>query len=558
MPSESTFTGPPPKTEQGIGSLTFGGFLDEVTAKFGDRPALLWAPPDGRRTVWSYSQLRDQAWAVAKGLVAAGVSRGTRVIVLMGSRPEWVASVWGAVIAGGVAVPANTFMQKRELDHLLRSSDASIVVAETELLNHHFVSDIMELCPEASTAAPGLIWSAAYPFLRHVVAVDSTSHGAVRAWADFLGSGAGVPDDIVEGVMRETVPTEDGIIIYSSGSTSLPKGVLHRHRAPVRQMWRHGFREQYDPEDRVYSAIPLFWSAGFAAVMGAAFASGACLVLSSYFDADYTLDLIEKERITVVQCGDNQAAEIRAIQETTRRDLSSIRRSLFRFTGPLLPPGSPRPANRASYGSSETFTSATGLPDDAPPDERTTYGRLTAGTNMRILDRQTGEPLGVGEEGEMILKGLTVMRGYVKVSPEDTFDDEGFFHTGDLGWFDEKGLLHFTGRLANVIKTGGANVGPLEVEAQLLSHPDIQRAVVVGVPDPTTGELVVAAVVPRPGAPLTEEMIQKYLRDLLSTYKVPRRVLFFASEDELPRTGSDKINLPALRNLAAKMIAAEP
>jgi fatty-acyl-CoA synthase len=473
----------------------------------------------------------------------------------MGNRPEWVAATWGTVISGGVAVLLNTFAQRPELDYLLRHSDAAVLLTEAAVLRHRFVDDVLELCPQARTSAPGRIRSPAYPFLRHIVAVDAAPTGAVQSWEAFLRGGEAEPEAVVQGMFRETVPSEDAIVIYSSGSTSLPKGVLHRQRSPLIQCWRHAYREQLTPEDRVYCTLPLFWTAGFAAVLGSTLGSGACLVMTSSFDAAHVHRLIEQERITIVPGLPNHAAEIRACQERTPRDLSSVRRDAYRLMAGVPSDGRPRPTSHASYGSSETFTSITALPHDATPEECATYGRLTAASSIRILDRETGGLLGVGEEGEILLKGLTLMRGYVKVAPEEILDDDGYLHTGDLGWFDEHGLLHFTGRIANMIKTGGTNVSPLEVEEALLEHPAVHRAVVVGVPDPTAGERVVGCVVPRDGAVPTEKEIREHLRGSLSSYKIPRRILFFAEHD-LPRTGSDKFDLPAVRRLAAELLAS--
>src|SRR5262249_40247404 len=152
-------------------------------------------------------------------------------------------------------------------------------------------------------------------------------------------------------------------------------------------------------------------------------------------------------------------------------------------------------------------------------------------SSMRFLDPATAEPLGPGQEGEIALKGLTLMRGYVKVPPEDVFDDEGYFHTGDLGWLDEKGLLHWTGRITSMIKTSGANVAPVEVEEVLDSHPDVKRAAVIGVPDAIAGELVIGCVVPVPGATVDENALREHTRAGLSSYKVPRRILFFDEEE---------------------------
>jgi fatty-acyl-CoA synthase len=555
----TVFTGPPAQGEPGIGALTFGGFLDEVAARFGDRPAYVWSPEGGERIEWTYRELRAQARAVAKAHVAAGTSRGTRTAVLMATRPEWIAAVWGAAIAGGVAVLFNTFAEARELDHLLRHSDAALVLTQNTLLRHRYVDDLLDLCPEIRTADPGHLASGTYPFLRRVVALDADEgevKGALQTWQAFLAQGIDVPDEVIDNIVQETTPTDDGVVIYSSGTTSLPKGVLHRHRAPMLQCWRHAHREQFTPEDRVLTGLPFFWTAGFAAALGATLASGACLVTAASFDADHVLQVIEEERVTIVQGPENQDVELRAAQLRDPRDLTSVRRDVYRLTGEPPPDRAPRPASRAAYGSSETFTSATALSEAAPVEQRATSGRLIAGSSIRIVDRECGDLLGPGEEGEILVRGLTLMRGYVKVSPEDTFDDDGYFHTGDLGWIDDDGLLHFTGRIKNMIKTSGANVAPLEVEQLLLRHPDIHRAVVVGVPDPVAGEIVVACVVPCAGASLTPDLVRQHLRSTLSSFKIPRHVLLFSSEDELPRTGSDKFNLPAVRALAAELLTS--
>jgi fatty-acyl-CoA synthase len=549
----TTFHGPSPQNEPGIGPLTFGGFLADLAARYRDRLAIVYAPADGKRVAWTYGELHEHSRTMAKALIAGGVTRGTRVAVLMGNRPEWVAGVWGTAMAGGVAVLFNTFATARELDHLLRHSDTTIALTEQALLNHRFVEDILDLCPDARTAPPGAIFSAVYPFLRRIVAIDTEAKGAVEPWQDFVSGGATVPDAVLDAVLAATVPIEDGIIIYSSGTTSLPKGVLHRHRAPMLQSWRHGYREQFTPEDRVLCGLPWFWTAGFAAVLGATLATGGAVIGSDHFHAAHAIRLIEQERVTCVQALPNQAQEIQAILHETPHDLSSIRRQLYRLTGEPAPNGEPRPADYASYGSSETFTSATALPDDAPPEEKSTYGRLIAGSSMRFLDPATGEPLAPGQEGEIALRGLTLMRGYVKVPPEDVFDDEGYFHTGDLGFFDEKGLLHWTGRVTSMIKTSGANVAPVEVEEVLESHPEVKRVAVIGIPDPVAGELVIGCVVLSSGATVDENSLREHTRVRLSSYKVPRRILFF-DEEEVEFTASEKVNLNALRDLVTKRL----
>jgi fatty-acyl-CoA synthase len=552
----TTFDGPPVDTEMRVGALTFGGFLEELAERFGDREAIVWAPSGGSRVSWTYRQLLQEARVVAKALIAVGVTRGTRVGVLMGSRPEWVSCVWGAAMAGGVAVPFNTFAERDELGHVLRHSDVAVVLCERRLLHHDYVAALLDLCPDALSAAPGQLYSVEYPFLRRIVALDNDSGGGVQTWGSFIDGSQGIADELLDEVLKETVPSEEGVIIYSSGTTALPKGVLHRHRAAMMQSWRHGYREQWAPDDRVYGVLPLFWTAGFAAVLGGTLATGACMVLSSHFDPSHALDVIEQERITGVQCLPVHAAAMVECQTREPRDLSSIRRYSYRFTGKTPPAGARPLANYASYGSSETFTSATALPFDAPLEELDTFGRVVPGMSIRILDPVSQTSLGVREEGEIVIRGSAMMCGYVKLPPEAAFDEDGFFHSGDSGWFDEAGLLHFTGRLSHIIKTSGANVSPLEVEERLMSHPEFDEAAVVGIPDPILGEIVVACVVTAAGSSATEETVQQFLRGSLASYKIPRRVLFFA-EGELPRTASQKHNVAEIRSLAMEKIGAE-
>jgi fatty-acyl-CoA synthase len=550
----TTFHGPPIETERGTGALTFGTFLDEIATRYGEREAVVLNVVGSERVSRSYASLRDEARRVAKALVAIGVSRGTRVGVLTSGRPEWISAVFGAAIAGGVAVPFNTFAEPRELDHLLRHSDVGVVITQASFLNHAYVDDIVELCELPPDARPGELRTRKYPFLRRVVALDATEEGAVQPWGDFLVEGDALPDELVDAIVRETTPTDDGIIIYSSGTTSLPKGVLHMHRAPMLQSWRHGYREGFTPDDRVYSELPLFWTAGFAAVVGATLSRGACLVLHPRFDGDDALRLIEEERVTILQMLPHHDGDLQEAYAQGERDISTIRRDRHRITREPAP-GKYLPS-QAAYGSSETFTSATALPRDARAEDLGTHGALIAGSSIRIIDGMTGDALGPGQEGEITLKGLTLMRGYVKVPPEECFDSEGYFHTGDAGWIDERGLLHWTGRLTTVIKTSGANVSPLEVEELLGTHPDVKGVVVVGVPDSSAGELVVACVVAREDSSLNEDDVRQFLRGSLSSYKVPRRVLFFA-DDELPKTGSDKFDVNAARTIATDRLATE-
>jgi acyl-CoA synthetase (AMP-forming)/AMP-acid ligase II len=241
------------------------------------------------------------------------------------------------------------------------------------------------------------------------------------------------------------------------------------------------------------------------------------------------------------------------------RDLSSIR--LSRFSSPLAKlAGIERDAwgVDASYGLSETFTIAAMLPADTPAAlRRGSSGVPLPGTEIRIVDPASGAPLTAGSAGEIAVRGATLMRGYAKVDPERVFDRDGFFRTRDGGWLDEAGHLHWTGRLSGVIKTGGANVSPVEIERALAAYPGLKFAGAVGVPHPTLGEIVVLCVVPMRGSGAADERaVQTYLRETLAPYKIPRRVLVF-EEAELAQTGTQKVRTAPLRRLALERLAAE-
>jgi fatty-acyl-CoA synthase len=207
-----------------------------------------------------------------------------------------------------------------------------------------------------------------------------------------------------------------------------------------------------------------------------------------------------------------------------------------------------------AYGNTETFTINTCFPSDTPADvAEGTHGVPLPGNTLKIVDPETGATVAQGERGEIAVKGPTLMLGYVDVPIDETLDDEGFFHTGDGGYLDGAGRLVWEGRLTDIIKTGGANVSPLEIDGVLALYPGVKVGRTVGVPHPTLGEIVVSCVVPHEGAALDEPAIRDFLKERLASYKVPRRVLFFR-EDELSMTGSAKVKSSRLRELAAKRL----
>lgn len=538
MRDPPTFCGPPAETEEGIGALTLPGLLAETAARHADREACCFWGPDGRTSL-TYAELAARSHAVARGLAARDVGPGTRVALLMGNRPEWVTAAFGVTAAGGVLVPLNTYYEPPELAYVLAHSEAQVLVCQPGLAGHAWLDQIDAMRPDL-------------PALRLLVVLDPPPHRrGLVSWDDLVA-----PGEDGGAALPPARPEDPAVAIYTSGTTARPKGVLHAHRAPALQSWRFARELGLDPTCRVWSAFPFFWTAGFCMVMGATLAAGACLVLQERFEPGEALRLLEVERVTTPHAWPHQAAQLEDHPDWARRNLSSIRQAeAFGSFGRhpavrLADAWSPRSA----YGLSETFTIVSSWPARSPPEEREGHqGRILPGNCVRIVDPDTGAALPAGAEGEIAVRGPTLMLGYVGVPPSETFDADGFFRTGDSGWVDEVGRLHWTGRADELIKTGGANVSPVEIEEALLRHPGLAAAVAVGVPDPLLGQVVVVCAVAHEGAQVSEADVREFLRGRLASYKIPRHVLF-VDEADLSFTANRKIRARELRRLAAERL----
>ncbi|HUE59743.1 MAG TPA: long-chain fatty acid--CoA ligase, partial [Acidimicrobiales bacterium] len=433
----STLEGPPLSEAAGVGSLTLGGFIEEVGERFHANEALVFDDPlaGGSTVRWTYGELRSQSHRVAAALIAHGVRPGTPVGILMGSRPEAVAAFFGAALSGAVAVLLSTFSSQAELEFLLEHSGTEILLTQERLLARRFPDEIDPIRP---------------PRLRAVAVVGTPD------WERFLstGSGHGGPD---------VGPNDPATIIYSSGTTDRPKGVLHRQGAPSLQFWLQARVFGRDERTRMWTALPMFWTAGLNTAMGATLAAGGCWVMQETFQPSEALGLLERERVTEPYTLPHQTGALSELPEWERADLSSLKfvygKSAFaRHPSVNGDPGWNMPV---AYGLSETCAIFATHYHDTPREVlKESTGRLLPGNRLRVIDPESGRLLGSGESGELAVFGPTLMDHYVGTMPQECFDSDGFFHTGDAGWFDEDGYLHWTGRRSEMIKTGGANVSP--------------------------------------------------------------------------------------------------
>ncbi len=544
--------------EPGLGALTLPGFLREVTGRYAGREALVIHHPGGEVERWSYQETWDRAVAVAKALIACGVGRDERIGILMTNRLEWVSAFFGIGLAGATAVGLSTFSTPAELEFLIRASGVSTVLFERSVIAKDFAAILTDLEPAIAGAAPGKLAAPKFPFLRWLVMVgEGPAGGAIEGWDAFLAHGAAVSPDLVDARAAAVKPSDPALLFFSSGSTGKPKGILNAHRGVNIQSWRWNRIYGFDRELRTWSANGLFWSGNFSIALGGTFAAGGTLVLQRVFDPAEALRLFEAERVSLVYCWPHQWAQLEALPEWDDADLSSfhyvdaelnLRRPQRTITTKWTEP-------RASYGSTETFTISTAFPLGTPREVwQGTSGEVLPGNAVKIVDPQTGATLKRGETGEIAVKGPTLMLGYIGVPNDEALDAEGFYRAGDGGFLDEQGRLVFQGRINDIIKTGGANVSPVEVDWALASCPGVKVCKTTGVPHETLGEMVVTLVAPEAGHPVTGEDVIAFLKARLASYKVPRRVIFVSDED-LGLTGTAKIKPAEARALAARKMA---
>jgi fatty-acyl-CoA synthase len=527
-------------------SRTLGALLGEIAARRPDAEAVVFR--DERLT---YAALIARIDAFARALLVAGVRRGDRVAVLLPNRPEWLVSALAIAGIGGVVAAISTYSTPRELAWALEHSGAVALVTTDEFRGRRYLGPLAELCPELGRDAPGALHSARLPELRTVVSIDARRHDGVFTLEDFRARGTGTTASALQASRGAVVPADVCYILYTSGSTATPKGVTLAHGGVIANGFDIGERQHLTAADRVWLAVPLFWSFGSANALPAILTHGGCLVLQESFEPGEALDLLDRERCTVYYGMAHMARAMLEHPDRRRRTLSTMRTGLT-IGGPEDIAMTMEAVHVRElcnvYGSTETYGNCA-VTDalDPLPLRLHTQGRPLPGMQMRVVHPETRAPLAAGEVGELCVRGH-VTPGYFRAPELDAtaFDADGYFLTGDLGSIGDDGRVRFRGRLKEMIKTGGINVAPLEVEEVLLQHPAVKQAYVLGVPDRAKDEIVAAAVELHAGATATAESLVAHCRDRLASYKVPARLVFRTAE-QFPRTPTGKIHKPGLR-----------
>jgi fatty-acyl-CoA synthase len=523
-------------------SETLGAFLDDACARAPGREAVSFAPGAVVTERWTWARLAAETQVAARRFAGLGVRKGTRVGLLCPNRPEWLALAFGALRIGAELVPFSTLWKRDEIAYGLTHAAIEVLVTRPTFLKHDYVAHLRAIVPEVWHERP----PAAAPALRRIVVLGDADAGLPRRSA----LPADAIDDRIAMLAADVAPEDVATIFFTSGSTAKAKAVVHAHGALALSGRRIGECLGVGPDDVWWGHMPLFWSGGFVIGALATMAGGGRLVLQEVPRPRDALRLLETERCTIM-AGWHQAGPLMEQPGFDRERLALRKGSNHPLAVALM-----GEEHRAvgMYGMSETATCvACARWDDPVETRRETFGRPLAGMTVRIVDPETGAAQPSGETGEIRVKGPTLMRGYLGVPPSETFTPEGFFRTGDLGWLDEDGLLHFGSRLKDVIKTAGVNVAAAEVEEAICRMEGVKAAHVVGVADAVRGENVVAFVVAAPRVTIEPAAVVAWCKTHLASYKVPRHV-FVIDETTVPRTGTGKVAKPTLRERAQALL----
>ncbi|MBX7430556.1 acyl--CoA ligase [Mycobacterium sp. Y57] len=493
---------------------------------------------DGERLGYAEAFACSAAWA--RRLIDAGAGKGTHVGLLFPNGAQFVVVMLAVARIGAVLVPFSTFSTPPELRDQLVDADVEVLVSARGYRSHDYVSDLGQALG-TSVAAPRRIFSPAAPVLRRIVfddgapPPDGDGDGRLSAWEDDVDG-----SDILA-------------IIYTSGSTSAPKGVVHTHAGLLAHQLGLNEIRGLSADDRLFCNSPFFWIGGFAFGLLATLLAGATLICSNATDAAETLDLLEAEKPTLTNGFIAGIAHLTRHPSFGHRDLSSMRHgNLYPIMAPDARPADPELRhNMLGMTEAGSVLLISGDETDQPEARRGSYGRLAPGFQARVIDPDDGTDAG-RSIGELLIRGPHVMQGYYGRSREECFDADGWFHTGDLVHRDADGFFYFVGRAGSMIKTAGANVSPAEVQkaltAALQSIDAGAAAHVVGLPDPDRGQIVGAVIAtdavpaPDPSALVTA------LRSTLSSYKIPRRFVT-VRHAQVPVLSSGKVDFPALRKL---------
>ena len=549
-------------------AMTLSQTLDRAAREFPDRPLVI---TDERS--YSYREIQEWSQRLAGGLVELGIEAGDHVALVMANHPEFVPIKFAIARTGATCVPINFLFRAAELGYVLGQSDAKVLITMDRYRDLDYLSHLDELAPGWDTNGFGRI----FPRLQHVVTFSPSGGEHPRTLSLDRLAAMGGDATRAELAARDAAadPQSYSDILYTSGTTGSPKGVLLKHDQVVRESYAAAYQRALDEGRRIGFPMPMYHVFGYMEGLMAAIFVGGAIVPQVTFSAPHMLRQIAEHQVSEIMAVPAVTLPLIAEYRRNPTDVSSIR-TVF-ASGGMAPPNIWDDIHEVfgdveiytGYGMTETTASTTcTLPEDDESLLRTSNGRLRSagiagdpqyGGKVAIykaVDPVSGEDLPPGETGHLVVKGTVVTDGYYK-KPDETaqaFTEDGWLRTGDLGSIDADGILKLTGRLKESFRVGGEMVMPKEIENVLAGHPLVSEAHVCGIPHPRMGEVACAWVVPLDAddPPEPAELVE-LCEASLAGFKVPRNV-FVAAFAELPVTATGRVQKFRLTELSVKRI----
>ena len=537
-------------------NLTIAGALKEASERWGNKEALV-----SKKERLTYLNLYKKACQLAWGFTRLGIKKGDHVATIFGTAPEWVITKYALHIIGAVIVPVNVNFKAQEIGFILKQADISTIITVDKLRTGNYLEILEEIDRKITLSKDKKIQAKALPLLQRIICFspEKARFSYCHDFYDVLDSGRDFSAKEINGLIEMGRSADACNILFTSGSTAFPKGAVHIHKSLLGiGVHLMGKTFNLDPAHRLLCNFPFYHIAGCVYFVLGALTSGCALYVND-FNPDEVLPLIQKEKINLY-CGfDYHFNSLSNHSKFHDFNLNSMSRILL-AVGPewyekckKVFPGAEIIAHH--YG----FTEGTGI--SVPLSEtdyeirKNTNGRPWPGIEAKVIDPLNGKTVPPGESGELCLRGWSRFREYYK-NPEETkksIDVDGFFHSGDYGWMDEKGNVSYRGRYKMMIKTGGENVSEREVEVFLETIPAIKSVAVIGIPDPDWGEAVTAIIETEPGTDLTKEKIVEICKNKIARFKIPKNVLIIDGKD-WPLLGSGKLNKSKLKEWARKKL----
>jgi len=530
------------------GDSTVAEIVRQQARSRGDHPLLVC---DADRI--SYAEADRRSAELARGLIALGAGKGTHVGLLYPNGPEFVIGMLAAARIGAPVIPFSTFVTARELREQLVDSDVEILLSAASFRSHDYVGQLAQWV-DTDFDSDHRLFAPAAPHLRHVgIRYRPDAARRIRDIERIYQLGTTVDSTLLVAMQDDVDGCDALTIVYTSGSASTPKGVVHTHAALLGHQQNLNKIRGLTAEDKLFCNSPFFWIGGLAFGLLATLVAGSTLVCSNASNAGETLDLLEAEKPTMTNGFAAGIAHLAGHPSFADRDLSSMRRgNLYSIMAPDARPADPELRhNMLGMTEAGSILLISDDESDQPEERRGSFGKPAPGFETKIIDPDTAGIVGFGEIGELCIRGPYVMQGYYKRSREECFDADGWFHTGDLVRADADGFMYFVGRLSALIKTAGANVSAAEVENAITKVTGEMVAHVAAIPDAARGQLVAAVVVVPDSADLAtfdEAALRERLKEELSAYKIPR--LFRAlHRADVPLLSSGKVDARQLKRL---------